>query len=113
MKKRLEQNKYLNDIKTITKSYISFLQGYSDTYRFSDNEIVELFRYVLCLSLRLETSKNFNNKKFENMVDACRLCLRPQTIKFENRDDKFKQGLVQGCIHCIVLSFVNANEVTK
>lgn len=113
MKNKVKDNKHLDDIKLITRSYISFLKGYESMYKFSDNEIIELFRYVLCLSLGLETSKNFNSKKFESVIDTCRLCLRPQTIKFVDRDMEFKCGLVQGCIHCIVASFSNISEVRK
>lgn len=113
MRKNVAQNKHIKEIKLITKSYITFLQGYDDMYKFSDNEIVELFRYVLCLSLGLETSKNFNSKKFESVIDTCRMCLRPQTIKFEDKEEDFKQGLVQGCIHCIIASFSNISEVKK
>lgn len=113
MKKSVTQNKHIKEIKLITKSYITFLQGYEDMYKFSDNEIIELFRYVLCLSLGLETSKNFNSKKFESVIDTCRMCLRPQTIKFEDKEEEFKQGLVQGCIHCIIASFSNISEVKK
>lgn len=109
--KRSKNNKNLDDIKTITRSYIAFLQGYSDMYKFSDNEIIELFRYVLCISLDLETSKNFNNKKFEAVIDTCKMCLRPQTIKFCDKSKDFKRGLVQGCIHCIVASFDKVSEV--
>lgn len=103
----------LDSIKRITKSYIQFLKGYSEMYKFTDSEIIELFRYVLCISLELETSKNFNNSKFESVIDSCVIYLRPQIIKFNNKTEEYKNGIVQGCIHCIVSSFSKMNGVLK
>ena len=106
-----KKHKNIRIIMDITHCYINFLQKHSEiAFSFSDNELIELFRYSLCQNLGLESVKNFQSEKLERLASLCRELLSPKTEAFVNKEDEFKQGLVQGCMLCITASFDNARE---
>lgn len=107
-----KKHKNIRIIMDITHCYINFLQKYSEiAFPFSDNELIELFRYSLCQNLGLESVKNFQSERLGRLVPLCRELLYPKTEAFVNKGDEFKQGLVQGCMLCITASFDNAKVV--
>ena len=102
-----KKHKNIRIIMDITHCYINFLQKHSEiAFPFSDNELIELFRYSLCQNLGLESVKNFQSERLGRLE-----LLYPKTEAFVNKDDEFKQGLVQGCMLCITASFDNAKVV--
>lgn len=107
-----KKHKNIRIIMDITHCYINFLQKHSEiAFPFSDGELIELFRYSLCQNLELKSAKNFQSERLGRLIPLCRELLYPKTEVFVNKDDEFKQGLVQGCILCITASFDNAKVV--
>ncbi len=68
----------------------------------SNEHIMELFRYSLCIALGLHSKVNMTD-----ITDGCRHMAKMLESDFGrllSKDIVYRQGVVQGCMHCIVMS---------